>query len=107
MLRDLRPDLRLLARIPVRGIAVTARSDRPAFDCVRRFFAPASGVPEDPVTGSAQCGLGPYRAARLRKRDLRVYQASPRGGTIRVRIEGDRVQLGGRAVTALRGRLAV
>ncbi len=107
VLREIRPDMRALARIPVRGIAVTARSESPEFDYVCRFFAPASGVPEDPVTGSVQCSLGPYWMERLGKSELRAFQASARGGAIRVRIEGDRVHLGGRAVTVLRGRLAV
>ena len=106
-LRGLRPDMRALAEIPVRGISVTARSDSPDFDYVCRFFAPASGVPEDPVTGSAQCSLGPYWAERLGKTELRAFQASARGGSIRVRIEGDRVHLGGSAVTVLRGSLSV
>ncbi len=107
VLRGLAPDMRLLARIPARGIAVTARSEADAFDYVCRFFAPAAGIPEDPVTGSAQCGLGPYWMERLGKRELLAFQASARGGTIRVRIEADRVHLGGRAVTVLRGRLDV
>ncbi|MCI0586204.1 MAG: PhzF family phenazine biosynthesis protein [Planctomycetes bacterium] len=107
VLRGLRPDMGRLAAIPVRGISVTARSESPDFDYVCRFFAPASGVPEDPVTGSAQCSLGPYWAGRLGRSELRAFQASSRGGTIQVRIEGDRVHLGGRAVTVLRGSLSV
>jgi predicted PhzF superfamily epimerase YddE/YHI9 len=103
--RGLRPDLRALAAVPVRGIIVTARSAVPAFDFVSRFFAPASGVPEDPVTGSAHCCLGPFWAGRLGKDELRAYQASARGGVVGVRVAGQRVYLRGRAVTVLRGEL--
>jgi PhzF family phenazine biosynthesis protein len=105
VLRAMTPDLGALARLPVRGVIVTARADNGEHDFLSRFFAPASGVPEDPVTGSAHCGLGPFWAARLKKRELVGYQASSRGGTVRVRVEGDRVHLGGKAVTVLRGEL--
>ena len=103
--RSLRPDFALLARYPVRGVIVTARSDDPDYDFVSRFFAPRAGVPEDPVTGSAHCCLGPYWGERLGKRDLVGYQASARGGVVRVRLAGDRVYLSGQAVTVLRGEL--
>lgn len=103
--RSLRPDLSALARLRVRGVIVTARSDRVGEDFVSRFFAPASGVPEDPVTGSAHCGLGPFWASRLGKQELVGYQASERGGIVRVRLDGNRVHLGGQAVTVLRGEL--
>jgi predicted PhzF superfamily epimerase YddE/YHI9 len=72
---------------------------------VSRYFAPAAGIDEDPVTGSAHCTLGPFWAARLGREELTGFQASRRGGLVRVRPEGDRVLLGGRAVTVLRGRL--
>jgi PhzF family phenazine biosynthesis protein len=104
-LRAMTPDLGALALLPVRGIIVTARSDDSAHDFLSRFFAPAAGIPEDPVTGSAHCGLGPFWAARLGRTELTGYQASPRGGTVRVRVDGDRVHLGGHAVTVLRGEL--
>jgi PhzF family phenazine biosynthesis protein len=103
--RGLRPDLGLLARLPVRGLIVTARADTPGFDFVSRFFAPAVGVPEDPVTGSAHCTLAPFWRERLGKDEMRAYQASPRGGVVGVRVRGDRVGLSGRAVTVLRGEL--
>jgi len=103
--RDLRPDLERLARVPVRGICVTSRSHDPAFDFVSRFFGPASGIPEDPVTGSAHCCLGPYWGERLGKRDLVGRQVSARGGVVRVGLRDDRVLLGGRAITMLRGEL--
>jgi PhzF family phenazine biosynthesis protein len=107
VLRGLRPDFVRLAALPVRGVIVTARSEGPAFDFVSRFFAPASGVAEDPVTGSAHCCLGPFWAGRLGKTELRAYQASARGGEVNVRVAGERVFLGGQAVTVLRGELAV
>jgi predicted PhzF superfamily epimerase YddE/YHI9 len=88
----------------VRGV-VTAASADPARQFVSRFFAPAAGIPEDPVTGSAHCALGPFWGERLDMTELVGYQASHRGGTVRVRLAGDRVHLGGRAVTVLRGEL--
>ena len=105
------PDHTLLRTLPVRGVIITARGEEagsePSFDFVSRFFAPGSGVDEDPVTGSAHCTLGPYWAQRLGKTTFFAWQASARGGAVRVRLEGDRVRLGGRAVTVLQGRLLV
>jgi predicted PhzF superfamily epimerase YddE/YHI9 len=103
--RSLAPDQVALARLGTRGVIVTARSDNPAYDFVSRFFAPGSGIAEDPVTGSAHCGLGPFWAVRLGKKELVGYQASARGGAVRVRLEGARAHLGGHAVTVLRGEL--
>jgi len=103
--RGLKPDQGALAALPVRGVIVTARADSPGYDFVSRFFAPGSGVAEDPVTGSAHCALGPFWQSRLGKRELVGYQASPRGGVVRVRVAGERVILGGKAVTVLRGEL--
>jgi PhzF family phenazine biosynthesis protein len=103
--RALKPDLSVLGRLPVRGVVVTARSADGSHDFVSRFFAPQLGVPEDPVTGSAHCGLGPFWAERLGTNELAGYQASSRGGTVLVRVAGDRVHLGGHAVTVLRGEL--
>lgn len=103
--RGLKPDFTALRRLPVRGVIVTARSQTPEFDFVSRFFAPAVGVDEDPVTGSAHCCLTPYWAAKLQKRAMTGYQASPRGGIVRVREDGERVRLAGHAVTVLRGEL--
>jgi PhzF family phenazine biosynthesis protein len=105
ILRGLKPDVPLLARLPVRGVIVTSRATTPGFDFVSRFFAPASGVNEDPVTGSAHCALGPFWRTRLGKDEFRAYQASPRGGVVGVRVVGERVVLSGRAVTVLRGDL--
>jgi len=103
--RELRPDIPLLAELPTRGVTVTARADTPGYDFVSRFFAPAAGIGEDPVTGSAHCCLGPYWGARLGKEEMTAYQASTRGGIVRVRLGGPRVYLGGQAVTVLRGEL--
>ncbi len=103
--RSLKPDHTALAKLPVRGVIVTSRAATHEFDFVSRFFAPGSGIPEDPVTGSAHCALGPFRAARLGKKELVAYQAAPRGGVVRVRLADDRVLLGGQAVTVLRGEL--
>jgi PhzF family phenazine biosynthesis protein len=105
--RALAPDFSLLRRVAARGVMVTAPSDDPSFHFVSRFFAPAVGVDEDPVTGSAHCCLGPFWAARLATTELRAYQASARGGVLEVRLAGDRVILGGRAVTVLCGDLVV
>ena len=103
--RGLEPDLRLLARLAVRGVIVTAASASAGHDFVSRFFAPAAGVPEDPVTGSAHCALAPFWGERLGRKELTGYQASARGGLVRLRLAGDRVHLGGQAVTVLRGAL--
>jgi len=105
--RSLTPDYALLRRLPVRGVIVTSRASTAGFDFVSRFFAPGSGVDEDPVTGSAHCALGPYWAPRLGKTNFTAYQASRRGGVLRVSVAGDRVTLAGRAVTVLRGELQV
>jgi PhzF family phenazine biosynthesis protein len=104
VLRALRPDYRLLREVSARGIIATARGSG-EFDFVSRFFAPASGIDEDPVTGSAHCALAPYWASRLGKTEMTGFQASPRGGVVKVRLEGDRVVLLGQAVTTLRGEL--
>lgn len=105
--RNLQPDLALLATIPVRGIIVTSVASTPGFDFVSRFFGPAAGVPEDPVTGSAHACLGPYWEARLGKSEFLAYQASRRGGMLRVTVKGDRVVLSGQAVTVMKGELVV
>jgi PhzF family phenazine biosynthesis protein len=106
-LRAVAPDFARLAKAggPARGVIVTALSARPEWDFVSRYFAPAAGIDEDPVTGSAHCCLGPFWAERLGKTRLSGYQASARGGTVDVRVEDGRVVLGGRAVTVARGEL--
>ena len=103
--RALRPDLARLAALPFRGLIVTSPASTAGFDFVSRFFAPAAGVDEDPVTGSAHCCLGPFWRERLGKDELRAYQASARGGVVGVRVAGERVLLRGQAVTVLRGEL--
>jgi PhzF family phenazine biosynthesis protein len=103
--RKLDPDLGAVSRVKARGVIVTSRADKSKYDFVSRFFAPQSGVPEDPVTGSAHCALAPYWGAKLGKKELMAFQASARGGELRLRLEGDRVRLGGQAVTVLRGEL--
>jgi predicted PhzF superfamily epimerase YddE/YHI9 len=104
VLENLRPDFVRLKSVQTRGVIVTCRGGA-GRDFLSRFFCPAAGIDEDPVTGSAHCVLGPYWAARLGETALVGYQASRRGGTVRVRVEGDRVRLGGQAVTILRGEL--
>src|SRR5947199_117048 len=104
-LRGLTPDFTALAKLPVRGVIVTSRATSGGYDFVSRFFAPGSGIAEDPVTGSSHCALGPFWGARLGKSELLAYQASARGGVVRVRVVGDRVKLGGQAVTVMRGDL--
>ena len=103
--RALSPDFSRLGRVEARGVIVTAPAAE--FDFVSRFFAPAVGVDEDPVTGSAHCALCPFWAERLGKTSMVGYQASPRGGVVAVTLSGDRVLLGGSAVTTLRGQLLV
>jgi predicted PhzF superfamily epimerase YddE/YHI9 len=104
-LRGLTPDYAALRKIPTRGIIVTARAATAEFDFVSRFFAPGSGIDEDPVTGSSHTALGPYWRERLGKSDFTAYQASARGGVVRVRLNGERVILGGQAVTVMVGEL--
>jgi PhzF family phenazine biosynthesis protein len=102
--RALKPDHAVLRQLPVRGVIVTSRGSGD-YDFISRFFAPGSGVDEDPVTGSSHCCLTPYWSERLGKTEMNAYQASPRGGAIRVRLDGERVKLAGHAVTVLRGEL--
>ena len=104
--RDLAPDFNAIARLVRPGLAVTARGDG-AYDCVSRYFAPAKGVPEDPVTGSAHCALAPYWGARLGKTTLRAFQASRRGGELACRLVDGRVELEGGCVLYLEGRITV
>ncbi|HEY7792015.1 MAG TPA: PhzF family phenazine biosynthesis protein [Vicinamibacterales bacterium] len=104
-LRHLVPDHGRLRTIAARGIMVTARSEDPAYDFVSRFFAPGSGIDEDPVTGSAHCCLAAFWHTRLNKTRFLARQISPRGGVLQVELQGDRVRLGGQAVTVFRGEL--
>jgi len=104
--RKVRPDFGRLSRIKgARAIIVTSRSSTRERDFVSRFFAPAVGVDEDPVTGSAHCCLTPYWSGRLKKNDFVAHQLSERGGVLKLRLDGDRVSLKGQAVTVLKGQL--
>jgi PhzF family phenazine biosynthesis protein len=105
MVRTVRPDFNRLLQLDTRGVIVTSRAAGAEYDFVSRFFAPAVGIDEDPVTGSAHCCLGPFWGSRLNKQELLGYQASARGGVVRVRLGGPRVYLGGQAVTVLKGTL--
>jgi PhzF family phenazine biosynthesis protein len=104
LLREIQPNFTNLAGLGTRGVMVTSVGDG-LYDIVSRFFAPSVGVDEDPVTGSAHCALGPYWADKLGKNDLLAYQASRRGGVLRVSVRDDRVVLGGQAVTVVRSVL--
>ncbi len=101
--RELQPDLVLLKTLPFRGLIVTAPGDEDGVDCVSRFFAPAAGIPEDPVTGSAHCLLAVYWGQRLGRTILRGYQASTRTGIVVMELSGSRVILSGLAKTVLTG----
>lgn len=104
--RSLAPNIAGLSTVDARGIVVTARADESsAYDVVTRFFAPRAGIAEDPVTGSAHTAVAPYWAQRLGRTELVGYQASERGGVIRMHVVGDRVRLGGHAVTVVEGTL--
>jgi PhzF family phenazine biosynthesis protein len=104
--RGLSPDLAAVARLDRSGLVVTAPGDN-GYDFVSRYFAPAKGIPEDPVTGSAHCMLTPYWAKRLGKNTLRAFQASPRGGEVLCRLKDDRVELEGRCEFYLEGEAEV
>lgn len=99
IVKALNPDYELLKRLDARGVMVTSISNADGIDFVSRFFAPAYGIPEDPVTGSAHCCLGPYWKKRLNKNELTAFQVSERGGFLKVRAEKDRVFISGKAVT--------
>jgi predicted PhzF superfamily epimerase YddE/YHI9 len=103
VVRELRPDLGPIREPGSPGLIATARGE--SVDYVCRYFVPAAGIDEDPVTGSVNCALAVYWAERLGKRSMTVYQASARGGRMRVELDGERVRLTGHAVTTLRGTL--
>jgi len=106
IVRSLKPDFARLRTIAgMRGVIVTSASSDSRYDFISRYFAPGAGIDEDPVTGSAHCCLAPYWAERLGKRELTGFQASSRGGVVRVRLSGDRVLLGGKAVTVTKGEI--
>jgi len=105
VVRRARPDFGVLKTIGGRGVILTSRAAAPGYDFVSRFFAPAAGIDEDPVTGSAHCCLGPFWSGRLGRQSFLARQISARGGVLKVRLKGDRVLIGGQAVTVLRGDL--
>ena len=98
--RGLKPDMERVAALDCFGVIATAPGKKSDF--VSRFFAPAAGIPEDPVTGSAHCCLTPFWADKLGKSVLLAHQVSARGGTLRVRLAGERVKLAGQAVTVMK-----
>jgi PhzF family phenazine biosynthesis protein len=104
--RRLVPDRTVLARIPAGGVIVTAAGDQ-GYDCVSRYFAPAKGIDEDPVTGGAHCALTPYWTGRLGRPEIRAFQASARGGEMVCRAKGDRVELEGACVFYMEGEAEV
>ncbi len=106
-IRQLKPDFIQLVQIPIHGLAVTARSDSSEFDFISRYFAPWVGINEDPVTGSVHACLGPYWEKRLRKKKMNAYQASARGGVVRIEVLGNRVRLDGQAVMIFEGELFI
>lgn len=105
--RQLAPDMAAIARLDRPGVIATAAGDDGRYDCVSRYFAPAKGIPEDPVTGAAHCMLAPYWAARLGKSQLHAYQASKRGGEITCRVLGERVELEGQCVFYMEGEAEI
>ncbi|AXI02159.1 PhzF family phenazine biosynthesis protein [Aquirhabdus parva] len=106
ILKSLTPDMAALARLDRNGVIVTTLGDE-TFDFISRYFAPAKGIPEDPVTGAAHCMLVPYWAKRLAKNEFRAYQASKRGGEVLCRLVGDRVELEGACVFYLEGEVSL
>lgn len=104
--RDLAPDIPAVARLGGMGVIATAPGDQ-GYDCVSRYFAPASGIAEDPVTGGAHCAIAPYWSERLGKAEIFAFQASPRGGEIRCRLAGERVELEGQAVFYMEGQAEI
>lgn len=107
ILRQMKPDFKKLATGQARGIIVTSRSTDPRFDFVSRFLAPAAGIDEDPVTGSAHCCLADFWRRKMGKSEFVAFQASARGGVVKVRVQGDRTILGGSAVIVAKGELAL
>ena len=105
--RNLQPDMQGLMSLDRFAVIVTAPGDRPGIDCVSRFFAPAKGIPEDPVTGSAHCTIVPYWAKRLGKSEITAYQASKRGGTLYCRRDGDRVRMAGSCRAFMEGSVTL
>jgi PhzF family phenazine biosynthesis protein len=106
VVRELAPDIAAIGRMDLSGVIITASGDS-NYDFVSRYFAPAKGIPEDPVTGGAHCALAPFWAHRLNKREFLAYQASRRGGEITCRCVDDRVELEGTVVFYLEGEAEI
>ena len=106
VVRAVQPNVEILKTLPAKGLVVTSPANGTEYDFVSRFFAPALGIIEDPVTGAAHCALGPFWRDRLNKSEFLAYQASARGGVLKVRCEGDRVVLGGQAITVMKAELS-
>ena len=104
--RELRPDIAAIARLGRDGLIVTAAGQAP-YDFTSRYFAPAKGIPEDPVTGGAHCLLAPFWSGRLGRTAFRAYQASRRGGEVRCGVAGDRVTLAGSCAFYLHGEIEI
>ncbi|HMS34090.1 MAG TPA: PhzF family phenazine biosynthesis protein [Ignavibacteria bacterium] len=106
-LKNVSPDFDLLGKLEKYGTILTCRSEKNNLDFISRFFAPAKGIKEDPVTGSAHCVLTPFWSAKLNKKTMKAFQASERGGNLTVTLDGDRVLIAGKAVTVLNGNLMI
>lgn len=107
VVKNTAPDLNACRKIDCRGIIITSRSENGCYDFISRFFAPRAGIPEDPVTGSAHCALGPYWSRKTGKSKLIGYQASGRGGIVKVCVTDDKAILGGKALTVARGKFVI
>ncbi|WP_409300034.1 PhzF family phenazine biosynthesis protein [Peribacillus sp. SCS-155] len=105
IIRNLKPNFSLLKKIQTRGILVTSKSNE--FDFISRGFFPAVGINEDPVTGSAHCALAPYWSEKLKKHELYAFQASARGGILKIQMDGDRVNMSGQAVTVMKSQIFI
>lgn len=106
-LKNIQPDFELLKEVPIEGVVVTSRSEYPDdYDFVSRYFGPREGINEDPVTGFAHCHLGPYWQTKLNKTKFLAYQASSRGGFIKIDMHDDRILLGGKAITIMKGEIS-
>ena len=107
MVLNLEPDFRKLKECHERGVVITSRSNSGKYDFVSRYFAPWDGIDEDPVTGATHSCLGPYWSYKLKKKELNAYQASPRGGYLKLRVEEDRVYVAGNAITIYEGTIQI
>ncbi|MBN6188832.1 PhzF family phenazine biosynthesis protein [Aneurinibacillus sp. BA2021] len=107
IVRSLKPNIDILAQLPVRGVIVTSKSKTSEFDFVSRFFSPSQGIIEDYVNGSSHCCLGPYWKNKLNKNEFIAYQASERGGILKVRVLDNEVFLSGQAITLFDGKFLV